>query len=296
MVAVPWDAPAVTRPVEGSTEITEGAEKERGKKNEKRERKFHGLRRSKRAKSKGKTLTTTMKKKTLSSTKPPQNGGQRVATMLMYLTTPEEGGETVFPSAPRKVSGPQWSECAREGFAVKPRRGDALLFYSLRPNGRKDEDSLHGSCPVLKGEKWSSTKWIHVVPFGTPGSEAVKVKWHPKSSSPKSSSSSSSDGAKGAGAACRDLQADCSGWAQRGECAKNPKYMLDSCKKSCGACGGGGAAAAASKTKTTTKAAVTAANADDADDVDDSLKRLRAAAALTSQAKATAAMREAAFR
>jgi hypothetical protein len=32
-----------------------------------------------------------------------ENGGQRVVTFLMYLSTPEEGGETVFPYADRKV-------------------------------------------------------------------------------------------------------------------------------------------------------------------------------------------------
>ena len=45
----------------------------------------------------------------------PSHGGQRVATMLMYLTTVEEGGETVFPQADRKVSGPEWSDCAKKG-------------------------------------------------------------------------------------------------------------------------------------------------------------------------------------
>jgi len=37
---------------------------------------------------------------------------------------------------------------------------------SLTPDGQKDPTSLHGSCPTLKGEKWSATKWIHVAPFG----------------------------------------------------------------------------------------------------------------------------------
>lgn len=32
-----------------------------------------------------------------------ENGGQRVVTLLMYLSTPKEGGETVFLAADRKV-------------------------------------------------------------------------------------------------------------------------------------------------------------------------------------------------
>ncbi|XP_071701860.1 uncharacterized protein [Rutidosis leptorrhynchoides] len=31
---------------------------------------------------------------------------------------------------------------------VKPRKGDALLFFSLHPNGTIDALNLHGSCPV----------------------------------------------------------------------------------------------------------------------------------------------------
>lgn len=44
-------------------------------------------------------------------------------------------------------------------------RGDALMFYSLKPDGGMDETSLHGSCPTLAGDKWSATKWIHVGAF-----------------------------------------------------------------------------------------------------------------------------------
>ena len=82
-------------------------------------------------------------------------GGQRIATVLMYLSTPEEGGETVFPSATTKVSGPEWSECALQGLAVKSVKGNALMFYSLKPDGTEDPRSLHGSCPVSNTKKES---------------------------------------------------------------------------------------------------------------------------------------------
>ncbi len=44
-------------------------------------------------------------------------------------TEAEEGGETVFPEADTKVTGPEWSDCAKQGLAVKTKKGDALLFY-----------------------------------------------------------------------------------------------------------------------------------------------------------------------
>ncbi|KAK9270366.1 hypothetical protein L1049_025945 [Liquidambar formosana] len=95
-----------------------------------------------------------------------KNGGQRIATVLMYLSDVEEGGETVFPTAQANFSAVPWwnelSDCGKGGLSVKPKMGDALLFWSMRPDATLDPSSLHGGCPVIRGNKWSSTKWMHV--------------------------------------------------------------------------------------------------------------------------------------
>ncbi|KAK8571230.1 hypothetical protein V6N13_103359 [Hibiscus sabdariffa] len=77
-----------------------------------------------------------------------RKGGQRMATMLMYLTDVEEGGETIFPSAKGNVSNVPWwnelSKCGKKGLAVKPKMGNALLFWSMKPDATVDTSSLHG--------------------------------------------------------------------------------------------------------------------------------------------------------
>lgn len=51
---------------------------------------------------------------------------------------------------------------------MKPSKGDALLFFSTHPDATTDPNSLHGACPVEKGEKWSAPKWLHVAEFDRP--------------------------------------------------------------------------------------------------------------------------------
>ncbi|KAE8698218.1 Prolyl 4-hydroxylase 2 [Hibiscus syriacus] len=147
-------------------------------------------------------------------------GGHRIATVLMYLTNVTKGGETVFPEAEESPlhttpAKDDLSDCAKKGIAVKPKRGDALLFFSLYPNAIPDPSSLHAGCPVIEGEKWSATKWIHVDSF---------------------------DKDLSAGGNCTDLNESCERWAALGECSKNPEYMIGSpelpgyCRRSCKVC------------------------------------------------------------
>ncbi|CAN1745709.1 Prolyl 4-hydroxylase 1 [Linum perenne] len=87
-----------------------------------------------------------------------QRGGQRVATMLMYLSDNVEGGETYFP-----LAGTGECTCGgkvMKGMSVKPVKGDAVLFWSMGLDGESDHKSIHGGCEVLSGEKWSATKWM----------------------------------------------------------------------------------------------------------------------------------------
>ncbi|MEW5313966.1 MAG: hypothetical protein WDW38_005496 [Sanguina aurantia] len=94
------------------------------------------------------------------------HGGNRYATVLMYLADTQEGGETIFPKIPSPHGiNANNSECARYSLAVKPRKGDALFFHSMKPNGELEERSMHGACPVVTGEKWCMTKWIHALNY-----------------------------------------------------------------------------------------------------------------------------------
>jgi len=72
-----------------------------------------------------------------------QRGGQRVATLVIYLSEPEKGGGTVFPDVHLEVA---------------PRRGNAVFFSYERPH--PSTRTLHGGAPVIAGEKWIATKWL----------------------------------------------------------------------------------------------------------------------------------------
>ncbi|EFJ51926.1 prolyl 4-hydroxylase [Volvox carteri f. nagariensis] len=90
---------------------------------------------------------------------------QRIATVIVVLSDDGlMGGETVFKregksSINKPIS--NWTDCdADGGLKYKPRAGDAVLFWSARPDGQLDPHALHGSCPVVTGNKWVAVKWL----------------------------------------------------------------------------------------------------------------------------------------
>ena len=119
----------------------------------------------------------------------------RILTILIYLSDVREGGETIFPFAiaaqadgkhellssepplPPPVdlnnlrkSGikPMAPYCARarngtaDFVTVRPRKGAAVVFYSMSPGLQIDERAWHGACPVISrdDEKWVAQRWI----------------------------------------------------------------------------------------------------------------------------------------
>lgn len=79
--------------------------------------------------------------------------GQRIATCLVYLNDDYSGGETDFPEL---------------GIRHRGTRGDALLFYSVDPNGAPDRRTLHAGLPPSHGEKWLLSQFIRRRPTAAP--------------------------------------------------------------------------------------------------------------------------------
>lgn len=74
-----------------------------------------------------------------------QSAGQRVGTLVVYLSDVPRGGGTAFDAL---------------GLEVRPRRGSAVYFAYRLPDGRMDAASLHQGLAVHEGEKWVATLWL----------------------------------------------------------------------------------------------------------------------------------------
>lgn len=71
-------------------------------------------------------------------------GGQRTWSVLVYLNSVQEGGQTLFPNAE---------------LSVRPELGKLVYWNNSTPDGELNRDTLHQSCPVVEGEKVVLTLW-----------------------------------------------------------------------------------------------------------------------------------------
>tara|TARA_R110000744_G_scaffold78514_15_gene154689 strand:- start:2413 stop:3549 length:1137 start_codon:yes stop_codon:yes gene_type:complete len=76
-----------------------------------------------------------------------QDGGQRVRTVLCYLSPATEGGETYFPRIDEKLNG---------------HAGQLIVFDNVSKQLAPLPLSLHQSLPVITGEKWLLSKWFRL--------------------------------------------------------------------------------------------------------------------------------------
>lgn len=72
--------------------------------------------------------------------------GNRIATVLFYMSDVAQGGATVFPSL---------------RLSLWPEKGTAAFWHNLHTNGEGDYLTRHAACPVLAGSKWVCNKWLH---------------------------------------------------------------------------------------------------------------------------------------
>lgn len=76
-------------------------------------------------------------------------GGQRVATFLVYLNDDFDAAETSF---------------LRLDWRYRGQKGDAILFWNVDQAGVPDSATLHAGLAPTRGEKWLLSQWIRLPP------------------------------------------------------------------------------------------------------------------------------------
>lgn len=103
--------------------------------------------------------------------------------------------------------------------ALKPIKGNAVVFFNVHLNASPDKSSSHSRCPILDGEMWCATKFFHL---RATGGEKEPLQLDDTD--------------------CTDEDENCPHWAAIGECQRNPVFMVGSpdyygtCRKSCSVC------------------------------------------------------------
>jgi prolyl 4-hydroxylase len=81
------------------------------------------------------------------------NSPSRSINLCMYLNDVPEGGQTSFV---------RWRNGhTSSSLDVTPKKGKAMIFFMLNPDGNLDDLTQHAALPVVQGEKWFANLWIH---------------------------------------------------------------------------------------------------------------------------------------
>lgn len=113
-----------------------------------------------------------------------ENGGQRIATLLVYLNTNSKGGGTIFRDLKDNNHNDNNhaadADAADGVLTMRPKTGSALLFFPAFLDGTPDDRTLHkGEVAVEK--KMIAQMWIHerdykpVIPEGNSHEAALEA-------------------------------------------------------------------------------------------------------------------------
>ena len=134
--------------------------------------------------------------------------GQRVARVIVNVDTKTDAG-FIFPFAakpdskqPNFVFNGGSADCSGHVGAHLTGKQSLLLHTMDTKGGHEEKVADYKTCPRSGSVSWLLVFSLHAYSHDQ----------------------------------CKDLNAGCSDWAEKGECENNPGYMLDNCKLSCGKC------------------------------------------------------------
>uniref|UniRef100_A0A182QEN8 Prolyl 4-hydroxylase alpha subunit domain-containing protein n=1 Tax=Anopheles farauti TaxID=69004 RepID=A0A182QEN8_9DIPT len=72
--------------------------------------------------------------------------GDRLATVLFFLSDVEKSGNLIFPKL---------------RIGIRPQKGTAAFWYNLKPTGEANLNMKYSICPLQEDSKWTAKKVIH---------------------------------------------------------------------------------------------------------------------------------------